>query len=288
MKILRVFPHRNKATPDDEFVRIGLPTLFDTEIEIDAVRIDVTFKWDLPLADKMQTMWGKYYSTEIGGVALGDPGGEFIPGMYLKSGYVITSRGCPNRCWFCDAWKREGKVRELQITEGKNLLDNNLLACSAKHIYAVFDMLKKQSGVVLTGGLEAARLRDWHVNELVQIKPKQMFFAYDTESDYEPLVVAGKKLIDAGFSMKAHGLRCFVLIGFDGDTVSKAEGRMTKTIKAGFVPMAMYYRNNEWRVPPGEWHDFIYVYSSPIAMAKKIRELHPELWNRREAYTPED
>jgi hypothetical protein len=101
----------------------------------------------------------------------------FIPGMYLKEGYVITSRGCPNRCWFCSVWCREGEnIRELPITEGWNILDDNLLACSEKHIKAVFAMADRQEKrPYFTGGLEAARLQLWHVHEFAKLKPKKMF-----------------------------------------------------------------------------------------------------------------
>ena len=37
---------------------------------------------------------------------------------------------------------REGNLRELPITSGHIVLDDNLLACSEKHIRSVFDMLK--------------------------------------------------------------------------------------------------------------------------------------------------
>jgi hypothetical protein len=64
--------------------------------------------------------------------------------MYLKHGYVITSRGCNNACWFCKVPTREGGLRELPITAGHNILDDNFLGCSEKHIRAVFEMLKTQ------------------------------------------------------------------------------------------------------------------------------------------------
>ena len=49
--------------------------------------------------------------------------------MYMKPGYVITSRGCPNRCWFCAVPKREGyQLRELPVTDGWIVADDNLLA----------------------------------------------------------------------------------------------------------------------------------------------------------------
>jgi hypothetical protein len=58
---------------------------------------------------------------------------------------------------------------------------------------------------LLPSGLEAARLRDWHVEILIDIRPKQMFFAYDTEDDYEPLVEAWRMLLGAGWTTTASG-----------------------------------------------------------------------------------
>ncbi|MDR2094414.1 MAG: hypothetical protein LBP76_02710, partial [Treponema sp.] len=123
MKIIRVFPRRTNATPDDSLVAIGSPDLFSEDTEADKIHISVTFTWDIPVAEKLYKEWRKIAPVEIGGPALGLPGDEFIPGMYLKKGYVITSRGCPNRCWFCSVWRREGEtIRELPITEGWNIL----------------------------------------------------------------------------------------------------------------------------------------------------------------------
>ena len=77
-----------------------------------------------------------------------------MPGLYLKHGYTITSRGCHNNCWFCSVPKREGALRELPINDGWNILDDNLLACSENHIRAVFEMLKRQKHKPeFTGGI---------------------------------------------------------------------------------------------------------------------------------------
>ena len=96
MKIMRVFPRRTNATPTDDLVHIGSPDLFTEEKAPDRVHISVTFSWDLPAAEKLQKEWSAIAPTEIGGPATGQRGEDFTPGMYLREGYVITSRGCPN------------------------------------------------------------------------------------------------------------------------------------------------------------------------------------------------
>jgi hypothetical protein len=51
MKILRVFPRRTNATPDDQLVHIGSPDLFSRHIEADSIHISVAFTWDLAAAE---------------------------------------------------------------------------------------------------------------------------------------------------------------------------------------------------------------------------------------------
>lgn len=243
-RIIRVFPRKTNATPTDDLVYIGEgPDLF---AKADEVHISVTWTWDIPLAERLEKEWRHVAPTKIGGPATGMRGEEFTPGMYIKQRYVITSRGCPNRCWFCSVWKREGDVRELQIKDGWNVLDDNLLACSETHIHAVFSMLAKQeTAPQFTGGLEAKRLKSWHAEELRKLKPKQVFFAYDTLDDLEPLREAGRMMLSAGFTTASHALRCYVLCGYKGDTFDNAEKRMHETMDAGFVPMAMLYRDKD-------------------------------------------
>ena len=81
----------------------------------------------------------------MGGPAFGEPGGNFVPGMYLEDGYVITSRGCDRKCKHCKVPEREGGIlKHLPITRGHNILDDNLLACNKEHILEVFEMLKNE------------------------------------------------------------------------------------------------------------------------------------------------
>jgi hypothetical protein len=253
MTIARVFPRRTNASPNDELCFFNEPGLFP--VECDEVHVSVAFTYDIQKAERLANAWRKIAPVKIGGPAYNEKGGDFVPGRYLKDGYVITSRGCPNNCWFCSVPKREGKtIRELPITNGWNLLDDNLLACSESHIRAVFDMLGKQKKrAEFTGGLEAARIKDWHIDLLVRLRPQQMFFAYDTPNDYEPLVIAANKIIEAWDKPINKTLRAYCLIGYPGDTFAEAEKRLKQCVALGVCPMAMLWKNDagdtdiEWR-----------------------------------------
>lgn len=275
MKIIRVFPSKTKATPDDQNVRIRCaPVRFDDEA--DEIHILVVFTWDLPVAEALEKVWRYVAPVKIGGPACDDRGGDFTPGLYVKRGYVMTSRGSPNHCWFYSVPRREGTIREIPITKGHNLLDSNILACSDQHIKAVFAMLaegkkKYRKPVEFTGGLEAARLKQWHVDALRELKPKQLFFAYDTPDDLEPLVEAGKMLRAAGFTSTSHCLRCYVLCGFRGDNLWKAEDRMNQAIDAGFMPMAMVYQPHDG-IKGNGWDKWQRYWARPVIINEKMRQ----------------
>lgn len=270
-RIMRVFPRRTKATPDDNLVCVGWPSIIELITPWTEAHISVTFSWDVELAERMAEVWQSWAdgrTVKIGGPAMGEAGGDFEPGVYIRQGYTITSRGCPNRCWFCSVWKREGAtVRELPIRDGWNVLDDNLLACSEDHVRAVFAMLKRQERrAEFTGGLEAARLKPWHVELLRDLKPKQVFFAYDTPDDLEPLRQAGRMLLAAGFTTTSHQLRSYVLIGYPKDTFDAAEKRLTETVDAGFIPMAMLYRDAKGETG-ADWRTFQRRWARPAIIA---------------------
>jgi hypothetical protein len=274
MRIARVFPRRTKATPDDAFAFVGESPIDICAYDYDEVHVSATFSYDQPEAERLAEQWGRTQSkpVKIGGPAFGDPGGDFTPGMYLKHGYVITSRGCPNNCWFCDVHSREGGIRELPITDGWMLQDSNLLACSEDHIRAVFAMLKRQPHrAQLTGGLEAKRLEWWHVELLWDVRPKQIFCAYDSPEDREPLIAAGRMLRLADFT-RSH-MRCYVLIGGPRDTFAKAQERLIEAWEAGFLPMAMLWKGKLGLEDP-EWRNFQRQWTRPAITKRVVRDYY--------------
>lgn len=270
MKIMRVFPRKTNATPDDSLAIVGPPKY--PLPEFDEVHISALFSYDLPKIQGLIDDWYKVSNKVfVGGPAFCDPGHEFTPGMYVKNGYTITSRGCPNNCWFCDVPKREGSIRELSIKDGSNVLDSNLLACSERHIKQVFKMLDRQTErPQFTGGLEAARLKEWHVKLLRGSKTDQMFFAYDTSNDYEPLHEAGKLLRLANFTRRH--LRCYVLIGYPKDSFDLAEKRLLRTWECGFMPMAMLWRDKSGIVDK-EWQRFQRLWARPAIIKEMVMNI---------------
>jgi hypothetical protein len=270
MKMLaRVFPRITNATPDDEYAFVGLPPA-NLPKDITEIHISISFSYDLDEAERLQEAWSKIAPCSIGGPATGQRGEEFIPGKYIKKGYVITSRGCNanNSCWFCSVHAREGVVRELPIREGWNVIDDNLLACSEAHIREVFRMLEEQKRqgrrTFFTGGLEAARIREWHIELLKRLRPKEIFFGCDTEEKFYHLREALKLFKEAGY-FSHNTLRAYVLIGYHGDTLENAERRLQRVKDIGVCPMAMLYRDLSGCVmePERDWKRLQRMWARP-------------------------
>lgn len=273
--ILRVFPRRTAATPDDELAVTGMPTRVLLETGgYHEIHVSVTFTYDIPKAEALAKAWeAAGVPVKVGGPAYNDRMGDFVPGLYIKRGYTFTSRGCPNNCWFCSvAACAHGIIRELPITDGWNIVDDNVLATSPEHFRAVIEMLKRQpERPIFTGGIEAKILQPWQASLLKEAKTKRLYCAYDTPDDYEPLVEAGKTLRAAGFTTASHALSCYNLVGYRGDTFERAEKRLIQTIKAGFVPYAMLYRDKDGVTDP-EWRKFQREWCRPQIVGTKMRE----------------
>lgn len=272
-RIIRVFPRRTKATPDDALAYVGPPDLF---AEADEVHVSVSFTWDKPEAERLAEQWRYVAPVKVGGVAYGDDSLEFIPGRYVKPGYTITSRGCPRRCWFCGVWKKWPEPNLLPIVPGWNILDDNLLACPRPHVEAVFAMLRQQTRrVEFTGGLEALSLEDYHVDLLASLSPRPtMFWAYDPGDAFETLRSAASRMLAAGFTQESHRLRVYVLVGFPKDSFSAAEGRLHQMLAIGLTPMAMLWRpetpsQDKYRPGP-EWRAFQRRWARPAIIHARM------------------
>ncbi len=245
MKLIRVFPRKTSHTPDDDLVFIGDPPLFRPDA--DEVHVSCAFTWDRQEAERLAKAWADYYPrVYVGGPAFSNPGDEFEPGVYLKNGITITSRGCPNRCSFCFVPKREGALRLLKIKSGHVIQDNNILACPREHVESVFEMLESQRRIVFSGGLDSRKLKQWHVDWFTKhaSQIKEFWFASDGPQVYEHLYQTAELM--QGFSHKKK--RCYVLVGYNDEDIWHAEKRLIEIYGLGFLPFAQFYRG------PGEIH----------------------------------
>lgn len=262
--VIRVFPVRTKWTPSGDRVFVGEPPLFRPGNRNTPVRVSVTFTWHRGEAERIADFWRKFYDdVQVGGPAYGDRGGEFTPGMFLKEGCTITSRGCPKKCKWCVVPKREGAVRELNIKPGWIVQDNNLLACSERHIRAVFEMLKAQGRrIYFNGGLDKHFLRPWHRELFDSISVGELWLACDTALDLPWLQKAAAIL--AGYPVRK--LRCYTMVGFDGETILEAEKRLIRVLQLGFLPFAQLYQPSARKIYSDEWKKLCRQWARPAAM----------------------
>ena len=241
-RILRVFPRRTSMTPTDEFAFVGDPPLWRPEA--DEVDVSVTFTWDRAEGQRLQRAWSLYYPiVRLGGPAFDDAGGEFVAGRYLRDGVTITTRGCPRACDYCMVPRREGKLRLLQeIGPGNVVQDNNLLAAPREHWDRVTTMLETQRGIEFSGGLDVQLIRPWHSDWIIAQRRhiRHVFFAYDRLNQLPALRQVVTRLSAGG--MRRRQLRCYVLVGYQGDTIDAAAERLEEAWAAGTLPFAMRWR----------------------------------------------
>jgi hypothetical protein len=155
----------------------------------------------------------------------------------------------------------------LPIRDGYNVLDDNLLACSADHLDAVLVMLARQpERPKFTGGLEAARLTQDIADRLIALRPDALYFAYDDPADLDYLIRARAMLAQAGAAPRRHYLHAYVLCGYKHDTMTAAEARMHQVLAAGYFPMAMLYRGRSGATDP-DWRKFQRRWARPAIIA---------------------
>lgn len=263
MRVIRVFPRKTSMTPDDAYAFIGDPPLWRPEA--DEVHVSVSFTWDREEGHRLAEAWANYYPVvKLGGPAFGDSNGEFVPGVYLRHGITITSRGCPNKCPWCLVPNWEGDLRLLDIKPGWIVQDNNLLATPREHQQAVYDMLRSQGRrVSFPGGLDARLLDGWVANQLRTLPIKEIFTAADTKAGIPILYKIRPKL---DFLTKRQR-RCYVLIAHPGERIEEAKDRLEAVWQAGFLPFAQLYQPSDRYIDyVHKWKALARTWSRPAAM----------------------
>ena len=262
-RVIRVFPRRTSHTPSDGMAFVGDPSLWVPEA--DEVHISCTFTWDIREAERLQQAWQPYAPVvRLGGPAFGSPTDGFTAGLYVRQGITFTSRGCPRRCPFCLVPDREGPLRLLPIMPGRVVGDNNFLACPPSHRKAVYQMLSAQRrAAVFSGGLQASLVTDEIADELRGLRISEVFLAADSEGAVRPLREATRRLSFLG----RQKLRCYVLCGYDGETIQQAETRLEAVWDAGCLPFAQLYqaptpRRTEYSA---DWRRLQKAWSRPAA-----------------------
>jgi hypothetical protein len=242
---------------------VGSPPLYRPEDRSIPVRISVTFTWHKELAERLAEEWGQYYDdVGVGGPAYGDPGGEFTPGMFLKKGCTITSRGCPKKCGWCAVPRNEGMIRTLSIKPGWIVQDNNLLACPEVHVRAVFDMLKAQGRrIFFNGGLDKHYLKDWHRPLFDSIPIGELWFACDTQHDL-PWLERASKILD-GIPLKKR--RYYTMIGYDDESLVDAERRCERVLELGFMPFCQLFQSDTFKDYSADWKAVHRKWARPAA-----------------------
>lgn len=270
MKIARVFPTKTSMSPLDRDAYFGAPDLFTPDY--DEAHISVTFSWDLERAYWLERQWESVCPVKMGGLAIDQKEGNgFVSGKYLKRGITITSRGCSFKCPWCLV---DHPIREINIEEGSIIQDNNILACSKVHIEKVFQMLSHQTRIEFSGGLDSRFITDEIVEKLRFLKIYQLWLSYDHPDRRKSLIKAVKKLSKY---FNRNQIRCYVLVGFNNDSLEKAEERLRDAWEIGTLPFAMRYRapKTNWKdsflFGQREWNLFVRKWTRPAIIKSKMK-----------------
>jgi len=257
-------------TPTDDYAFVGDPPMMRPKA--DEVHVSCSFTWDVPRAKTLALAWGQYYPVKLGGPAFNTPADGFTCGCYLKTGVVITHRGCPNRCPWCLV-KREGDFRLLPIQDGYINQDNNFAACPREHRMAYYRMAERQSRAQeFRGGIEAARVTSELADEFRAIRIHFVFLACDTEGGRDSLAVAIDRLSFLG----RNKLYCYALIGFKGTSfwdMLRDARRLEYVWNTGAVPFAQLYQPaNKRIIYPQSWRELARNWSRPAIIKARASQ----------------
>lgn len=263
---IRVFPHRNSYTPDDDYVFIGMPPTQELIPEHKEIHVSCAFTWDKALCEEIAYQWESRTNkpVKLGGPAFNSPAHDFTPGMYSKKNIVFTTRGCNNNCPWCCVPRIEGNLSEMPIFPGNWIQDNNFLQANRAHKEKVFDMLRGQRGICFKGGLEVDLIDDHFISNITSLRIKELWLACDTDARLPEFKKACAKLVKAGF--KRDKINCYVLSY--GKDMAADEARARAVYEAGAMPRMQLYRDfSDTKTQySDDWNAFARMWYRPAAI----------------------
>lgn len=214
----------------------------------DALHLSVVFTWHLPEAREIAINSKK--KVVVGGPAvrlmpdyLDDVAKvqhtTIYPAMQMHNPFATkTSDGCPNNCSFCAVPRCEGNLIERKSWEIKPIVcDNNLPACSKKHIRRVIKSLMPLPYVDFNQGLEAELFTPWFADQLLKLNNPIIRFAFDHISEESKVMQAVELAQRKGFK----NIQCYVLFNHS-DTPDDAIYRLELLRSKDVLPNPMRYQ----------------------------------------------
>jgi len=99
-----------------------------------------------------------------------------------------------------------------------------------------------------------------------KIKIGELWFACDTPD----LIRHLKRISEILKGIPLNKKRCYVLVGFNGETIKRAEQRLNQVFELGFLPFAQFYRGPGEQPKTREWIKLLKKWCRPAAI--KARE----------------
>lgn len=172
--------------------------------------------------------------------------------LVKDSSIGFTSRGCIRRCPWCIVPEKESGIRAVaRIYNFWNrrhrkitLLDNNLLA-APNWKQTMEDMIAEGLEVDFNQGLDIRLLNEENVAYLMQLKIKELRFAFD-DIGYEKAVRRGIELL-LGNGLGSRKLSFYVLYGFTDDRTAVERVKILQSYNVEIYPMS--YRDTSGREP---------------------------------------
>ena len=176
------------------------------------------------------------------------PDYSLYPELTRETAYGYLTRGCPRACGFCIVAAKEGrksrKVADLSEwwSGQKNikLLDPNLLACP-EHMDLLGQLAGSGAQVDFTQGLDCRLLNVRNLQAIMQVKIKEIHFAWDFMAETDA-VVRGLRLYAEKGKRNRHGQFATVYMLVNYDTNMDENLYRIETLRCmGYDPYVMIY-----------------------------------------------